>query len=230
VTVVTGVVTKTRSVIHGEHVTRKHRSLVMAREPCEHAGAKLAVELALPSGAALSGTTDADGRVRFVIADSEPDAGTAIARIGDATMPLAYFRTTAACTRARKDGFARARSATDADARQQLLRALPTECGDPRAKAWSLVRAAVGDALALRCDSAAASLEALRAADPALAASMLASEPAVKACLDGTAAMRVRHAKCVELRSVAMLRAQQIADLEQRARELQSLPRCDGAS
>jgi hypothetical protein len=114
--------------------------------------ADVPVELTLPSGSTLSGTTDLTGHAVFAIPDAEPDTGTVITRVADQTLSAAFFKTTESCVRQRDEIFARVIVAP-AEQRLQLLRAMPTECGDAHSRAWSLAATAALEAVGLRCES-----------------------------------------------------------------------------
>ena len=134
VTVVSAIVAEITSAAHHDTKTRKTRSLETIPSICPHVVATAPVELTLPSGAVLTGMTGSDGRVSFAIPEGEPDYGTAITRVADQMQSAPFFKTTETCERARNEIFARAMGATAVAQRWQLLRALPTACGDPRAR------------------------------------------------------------------------------------------------
>jgi hypothetical protein len=227
VTAATWFVAKDEVSHHHDTRTRKTRPLETTRAMCPHVAANVPVELTLPSGAVLQGATGPDGRASFVIPAAEPDDGTAITRVADQTRSTAFYRTTSGCARARDRLFARVRVAAAVEERARLLRALPAACGDPRARAWSLTATAALDAVAGRCDSILGLAGQVRAIDRALYDRAFASEPDIAGCLDGTTVARQRREACLQRRRAAMLGAQRIDDVAERARVLASVPACD---
>ncbi len=77
---VTGVVSSVRVVASGTRTTRTPEPGEIKRFACPAEAPGLHVEVSLPSGAIVAGTTDAVGRFSFTIPETEPPSGTITVR------------------------------------------------------------------------------------------------------------------------------------------------------
>jgi hypothetical protein len=205
----------------------KTRTIGAVRTTCSTVDANVAVELTLPSGSVLSGTTDVAGHAVFAISETEPDDGTVTARVTDQARSTAFFKTTTACEREREEIYSHAIAEPTVEQRVQSLHAVPAACGDAREHAWSLTATAALEAVALRCESIAGLAREVASIDPALYMTMFVTEPDIAHCIDGQALARQADVPCIERRRMEMLSAEQLDAVQERTRILTSLTDCD---
>ncbi len=93
---ISGIITAIVVAASHDEVTATERVVRRERVDCPVPLANEVVEVALPSGARVAGTTDASGSLELAIPDGEPDAGWVIARArGIASWPRIYVRSAA---------------------------------------------------------------------------------------------------------------------------------------
>jgi hypothetical protein len=151
------------------------------------------VVLGLPSGASLTGKTGVDGRLAFVIPDTESGFGTvtiAVPWLAGRPRTARYHKTLDDCVEDRRDTYARA-VAAPLEARRPLLASTPT-CRDPRGPAWTRLVTAARDAAGGLCGLVANRADELRALDPELTATLFEAEPDIARCRMLAAGARLR--------------------------------------
>jgi hypothetical protein len=171
-----------------------HREQVTAgRSSCPVPQPDREVVLGLPSGASLTGKTGVDGRLAFVIPDTEPGSGTvtiAVPWLAGRPRTARYHKTLDDCVEDRRDTYARA-VAAPLEARRPLLASTPT-CRDPRGPAWTRLVTAARDAAGGLCGLVANRADELRALDPELTATLFEAEPDIARCRMLAAGARLR--------------------------------------
>ena len=209
---------------HVDKVTRKQRVLATYAFTCPQPVAGAAVVVTFASGAVQTATTGADGLAAIAIPADEPEVGVAQVQLADQQRSVPVFRTTPACSRTRDAVFERALHTADAEPRVQLLRELPTSCGDAADHAWELLANGALAASAARCDEVRDAVQRLDASDRELGA-RLRHERNVAQCLNAPKQAR-EYTRCLAMRSAQLHQAQTIADIDERTRALTSATEC----
>jgi hypothetical protein len=184
--------------VHAQHdqVTRMQRVVATYELACPHPIPDAAVVVTFASGVVQTATTGADGLAAIAIPADEPE-GVALVKVADQRRSVPVFRTTPACSRARDAVFERALRTADAEPRAQVLRELPTACGDAADDAWALLANSALAASAGRCDDVRDAAQRLDAKDHELGARLRSDRDVVR-CL-GAKKQIAERARCLAI-------------------------------